>query len=349
MNSDQILYDIKHAIHAASSILITGQDVPDGDSLGSELALYDMLWQQKRHDKTAQGVEIVIANDAMPPAHYGFFPHVDIITPCETIQARQFQVGFVLDTGTDRIGAVLPVLKKCRAIITIDHHQSRAQGIEQISWIDPAICSVAEMLYDFFEHPGWNLTLTPDIAACLYGGMIYDTGSFRYPNTTAKTLRIAAKLLETGFDFSAVAERLFLEKPYSSLQLLSAVLHTLQRDETGQIIWGVVTQDMLKQAQADIEETDGIITHYAFTQGVKVAILFKETSEHEIKISFRARGAIDVGKFAKALTPKGGGHHRAAGCTLHGSLEQVQELVLQALQQVVTRKGVYGAKNVIVA
>lgn len=337
MNSAQILYDIKYAIHAATSILITGQDAPDGDSVGSELALYDMLWQQKRYDNTDQGVEIVIANDAMPPARYKFFPHFDIITPCEAIQTHQFEVGFVLDAGTDRIGAVLPVLKNCQTIITIDHHQSRARGIEQISWIDPHICSVAEMLYDFFEHPAWHLTLTPEIAACLYGGMIYDTGSFRYPNTTSKTLRIAARLLETGFDFSAAAERLFLEKPYSSLQLLGAVLRTLQRDETGQIIWGVVTQDMLKQAQADIEETDGIITQYAFTQGVKVAILFKETAEHDIKISFRARGAVDVGKFAKSLTPKGGGHHRAAGCTLSGSLTQVQEHVLRALQQVMSK------------
>ncbi len=338
MTSDQILYTIKQVIHAANSILITGQDVPDGDSLGSQLALYDMLWQQKCYDKTDQGVEIVIANDAMPPAQYEFFPHIEIVTPCQSIQSRRFEVGFVLDAGTDRVGEVLPVLKHCQTIITIDHHQSRAHGIEQISWIHPDICSVAEMLYDFFEHPAWNLTLTPEIAACLYSGIIYDTGSFRYPNTTSKTLRIAAQLIETGFDFSLAAERLFLEKPYSSLQLLSAVLHTLRRDETGQIIWGVVTQDMLKQAQAHSEETDGLITQYAFTRGVKVAILFKETSAHDIKISFRARGAVDVGKFAQSLTSKGGGHHRAAGCTLHGSLEQVQERVLQALQQVVSEK-----------
>ena len=335
MNTIQFLYDIKRVVQQADRILITGQDVPDGDSLGSQLALYDILWQQKRHDRTDQGVHIVIANDTMPPAQYGFFPKVEIVTPAEAIQDQHFEVGFVLDAGTDRIGKVFPALKQCRTIITIDHHQSRAQGIEHISWIDPDICSVAEMLYDFFEHPAWNLSLTPDIAACLYAGIIYDTGSFRYPKTTPRTLRIAAKLVETGFNFAVVAERLFLEKPYSSLQLLSAVLQTLQRDDTGEIIWGTVTQDMLTQAQADIEETEGIITHYAFTKGTKVAILFKEVSAQEIKISFRARGAVDVGQFAKSLTPKGGGHHRAAGCTLHGTLEQVQERVLQALQQVI--------------
>lgn len=334
MSTAQLLYDIKHAVHQASEILITGQDVPDGDSLGSQLALYDILWQQKRQDRGESDVEIVIANDTMPPAQYGFFPNIEVVTPAEAIRGRRFEVGFVLDAGTDRVGKVFPVLRQCGTIITIDHHQSRAQGIEHISWIDPEICSVAEMLYEFFEHPAWNLSLTPDIAACLYAGVIYDTGSFRYPKTTPRTLRIAAKLVETGFDFSAVAEQLFLEKPYSSLQLLSAVLQTLQRDATGQIIWGAVTQDMLKQTQADIEETEGIITHYAFTKGTKVAILFKEISEQEIKISFRARGAVDVGKFAKSLTPKGGGHHRAAGCTLEGPLELVQELVLQALQQV---------------
>ena len=333
MKSEQILKDIKQAITNANRILITGQGDPDGDSLGSQLALHDILLQQKQHDGNAEDVEIIISNDMLPPDHYAYFPNVDSITPVETIQDQQFDVGFVLDAGTDRIGKVLPMLQTCRTIITIDHHQSRAKGLEHISWIEPQKCSVSEMMYDFFEHPDWNITLTPDIAACLYAGIIYDTGSFRYPKTTPRTHQVTAKLLETGIDFAVIAERMFLEKPYSSIQLLRAVLQNIERDPSGEIIWGTITQDILRQTHARIEEADGIITNYAFTKGTKVAILFKEIEQRQVKISFRARGAIDVGRFAKALTPKGGGHDRAAGCTLNGTVEEVQQQVVSALQK----------------
>jgi phosphoesterase RecJ-like protein len=333
MNTTQILQQIKNIIDLSTRILITGQGNPDGDSLGSQLALYGILMQQKRHSTLAQPPEIVISNDFPPPVQYDFFPNIDIIVPCEKIQDRQFEVGFVLDSGTDRVGKVLPVLEKCQHIINIDHHQSRKKGIEHIAWLEPEICSVAEMIYRFFEHPDWQVTLTADIAACLYGGIIYDTGAFRYPKTTPRTHQIAAKLLATGIDFARLTEQMFLERPLCAVRLLTAVLETLQRDAQGEIIWGYITQEMLRRVEAQLEQDEGIITQYAFTKGSKVAVLFKEISTNEVKISFRARGAIDVGRFARKLDPRGGGHHRAAGCTLSGTLESVQKSVIPELQK----------------
>jgi phosphoesterase RecJ-like protein len=289
--------------------------------------------QQKQHAGTNELLEIVISNDFPPPNHYNFLPNVEIVTPCKKIQNHRFDVGFVLDSGTDRVGKVLPVLQKCKHIINIDHHQSRAKGIENISWVDPTVCSVAEMIYDFFEHSAWNVSLNSDIAACLYTGIIYDTGSFRYPRTIPRTHRIAAKLLETGIGFTKISEQLFLEKPFSAVQLLGAVLQNLHRDPSGEIIWGTITQALLKRIRARPEEDEGIITQYAFTEGTKVAALFKEISATEVKVSFRTRGAIDVGRFAKKMSPQGGGHQRAAGCTLKGTIEEVQTLVISMLQK----------------
>ena len=325
-----LLSQIRESVDAAHSILITGQANPDGDSIGSQLALYDILTQHVQQ-VTAAPVEIVIANDELPAAQYDFLPQIGSVTPFEAIQDRQFDVGFILDGSRDRIGRVLPVLEKCRYAINIDHHRNRAPSAEQVAWIEPEMSSVAEMVYGFLEHPAWQAALNPDIAACLYAGLIYDTGSFRYPSTTARTLEIAGKLIATGIDFARIAECLFLEKSFAAVQLLSAVLRNLQRTADGAIIWGTITQALLAAVQATPNEEEGIITQYAFLKGGKVAVLFRELDQEKIKVSFRAHGALDVGRFAQKISAQGGGHPRAAGCTLSGTMHAVQETVIRAL------------------
>jgi phosphoesterase RecJ-like protein len=334
MQSDQILRKIKEIVDTTNSILITGQAIPDGDSLGSQLALHDILVQQKQNARTTDTLDIVISNDSPPPLSYKFFPNIHLVTSFDDVEDRQFDVGFILDSSRDRVGKVLQVLQKCRYTINIDHHQSRTEGNEDVSWVDHNICSVAEMIYEFFEHPDWNVSITSHIAACLYAGIIYDTGSFRYPKTTPRTHQIVAKLLETGIDFAKISEQLFLETTFSKLGLLRGVLQSLQRDPSGEIIWGTITQKLLKTVHAQPGEDGGIITQYAFTKGTKVAVLFKELSPRTITVSFRSRGEIDVGHFARKVHEKGGGHSRAAGCSFDNkTIEEVQELVLNALQK----------------
>jgi phosphoesterase RecJ-like protein len=332
METDYILKKIKDIIDTTNSILISGQANPDGDSLGSQLALYAILEQHKQQTEPSGNPDIVISNDEPPPSRYSFLPNFHVIIPYEEIQHRQFDVGFILDSGSDRVGRVLPVLQKCTYTINIDHHKNRVKSQEHIAWVEPEMSSVGEMVYGFLEHPEWNVTLNTDIAACLYAAIIYDTGSFRYPSTSPRTHRIATKLLETGIDFAKIAEHVFLEKPFSAVQLLSVVLQNLQRIPNGEILWGTITQKLLKTVHAMPEVEEGIITQYAFTKGVKVAVLFKELSSTRVKVSFRSRGALDVGKFAQNISTQGGGHQRAAGCILTGEIGDVQEMVIRALQ-----------------
>ena len=331
MNSYEILDQIAAIIQGASTILITGQGNPDGDSVGAELALHDIISQQRQPGGSLP--EIVICNDDPVPPHYDFFPNIGRIQPVEQTQGRRFEVGFVVDSGTSRLQQVLPLLQTCQRIINIDHHQSRAAGIETLAWIEPQISSVCEMVYGFFEHPAWRVALTPDIAACLYAGMIYDTGVFRYPNTTPRTLEVAGKLIGTGIDFARIVEQLLLEKRLSALRLLAAVLDSVRVNATGEVIWGRVTQDMLRRAGATFDDEEGMISQFAFTKGTKVAALFKEFGEQMTKISFRSRGALDVGNVAKSLTPQGGGHDRAAGCTMHTPLIEAERAVIAALER----------------
>ncbi len=336
MTSADMLDNIHQILDSCNSILISGQGNPDGDSVGSQLALYDILMQEKASFRHGNTLEIVIANNEMPPPVYHFLPNIARIIPAEQIADRQFDVGFILDSSTDRTGQVLPILQRCRHTVNIDHHRTRAANADTIAWVEPDKSSVCEMVYDFFEHPGWHVTLTPDIAACLYAGMIYDTGTFRYPSATARTLRIAATLVETGINFSRIVEQLLLEKSRAALNLLIAVLDNLYWDETGEIVVGIISQELWRQLEVQPGDDDGVITQYAFTKESKVAVLLRELPSRDIKVSFRSRGALDVGQLARTLHPQGGGHPRAAGCTLQGSLDEVRVRVVSALQQALT-------------
>ena len=331
MNAIEYLQRIYAITANAQTILISGQGNPDGDSLGAELVLYDMIMQQRRRITPDALPDIVICNDEPTTPGYRFFPNIARIVSAQEIAGRGFDAGFVVDAGTDRVGQVLPFLQTCRDVINIDHHRTRATGIETLAWIEPNICSVCEMLFAFFESPQWALELTPDIATCLYAGIIYDTGVFRYPNTTSRTLEIAAKLLATGIDFGAIVEKLFLEKSLAGLRLQAHVLSSLKTDPKGDILWGKITQAMLRESGATFDDEEGMIATFTFARGTKAAVLFKEFGERQIKVSFRAWGAVDVGQVAKRLSSQGGGHARAAGVTLLMPLEDAERLVITAL------------------
>lgn len=340
LNSYQILKEIKQIVDKSKSFLITGQYNPDGDSIGAELALYKILTFTKsdRHGVLDPEVVIDIVNEEPPPHRYRFLPNFHAVKPLEEVQGQRYEVGFIVDGGRDRTGEVLPLLEKCDYTINIDHHKSRLKSNDTISWVEPYISSTCELIFEFIDHPDWKIPLTSDIATCIYTGMIYDTGSFQFSSTSPRTHRIAARLLEAGINAWKISEEVLLVKSYAALKLLTAVLSQVRRDPRGGILWSVITQKMLEETGATPQDEEGIINQYNFVEGCEAAVLFKEVSKNKIKVSLRSRGRIDMGAVAKSLNPGGGGHERAAGCTLEGSMEEVQERVLRAVE-----KALYGS------
>jgi phosphoesterase RecJ-like protein len=336
MNSHQILKEIKQIVDTGKSFLITGQYAPDGDSIGAELALYKILSVAKGSKGGAPPVDVIIdiVNEELPAARYQFLPNLHAIKPLEKVRGQKYEVGFIVDGGRNRTGEVLSLLEKCDYTINIDHHKSRVVGSDTITWIEPHISSTCELIFEFIEHPDWKIPLTQDIAECLYTGMIYDTGSFQYSSTSSKTHRIAAKLLEVGISAWKINEQVLLTKSYPALKLLATVLSEVRRDFRGGILWSALTQKMLEETGAKPQDEEGIITQYNFTEGGEVALLFKEIGKNKIKVSMRSRGKVDVGAVAKSLNPEGGGHERAAGCTLEGIMEEVQQRVLNVVEKV---------------
>jgi phosphoesterase RecJ-like protein len=165
-----------------------------------------------------------------------------------------------------------------------------------------------------------------DIALCLYTSIFTDTGSFRYSNTSAKSMRIAADMIEAGADPWLVTENVYESFAYRRLKLLGSVLSSINRSDDGRAAWVVVTEELFRQNSASAEDTDNFINFVRSTKGVEVAVLFRQTAERQFKISLRSKGRVDLSGLAQSLG--GGGHKNAAGATVDGTLSEVQAKVI---------------------
>lgn len=296
-------------LHAANNIAITAHLHPDGDSLGSMLALYHYL--------VAQGKQpMLVLDDKISPA-LNFLPGSDAITTnCD--QPIDSDLLVVLDASDiERIGKISTLIKA--PILNIDHHISNTKYADYF-YIDSTAAATGEIIFQALQAAG--ATITSDMAVCLYTAIATDCGFFRYANTSPKTMRYGAYLMELGVKPNLIAETLETV-PLSNIKLLTDVLETLQVHDDGKI--AVITVDARSLDPA--ESTEGFINYPRNLEGVDIAMLFKIVDDHTIRVSMRSRQA-DVSKLA--LQFGGGGHARAAGCTVDGTIDSAAQQVITA-------------------
>jgi phosphoesterase RecJ-like protein len=293
----------------AENVVITGHVHPDGDCLGSMLALY-RLCQQKR-------VKARLLLDDEIPSFYAFLPDLDAIErPIEPIEADLL---IVLDASDiERIGKVREYVSA--PVLNLDHHISNT-GFADYLFLDPLAAATGSILYSLFRQEG----IKPDelTATCLYTAIATDCGFFRYANTTSDTLRYAAELLDCGVQPALVAEALET-KPASNIFTLIHVLETLEIVLEGKVACVTVSPDVLEIG----ESTDDFINYPRSIEGVEVAIMFKQTDASFTRISLRSRN-VDVS--AIALSFGGGGHKRAAGCSIASPLDEAKRQIFVAV------------------
>ncbi|MDT8420569.1 MAG: bifunctional oligoribonuclease/PAP phosphatase NrnA [Desulfuromonadales bacterium] len=308
---------IVQQIEQGNSFLIASHGSPDGDAIGSTLALALALQQM--------GKEVVALNVDGVPETFAFLPGADkLVTGIEA--TRQFDVGFVLDAGELRRAGV-PVEDHCKTLINIDHHPHSDFG--DICYLDTSASATAALIYRILKACGFPLCL--DIATSLYTAILSDTGSFRYSNADPEAFAIAGELVELGIDTWEIASRLYESQPAQRMMLLARVLPTLDISGCGKFASVTMSTEMLEAAGARAEDTDGFVNYPRAIQGVEVAVFFRQISQEQTKVGFRSRGAVDVGEFARKLG--GGGHHNAAGVTIDGPLEEVRLAVLRLLER----------------
>lgn len=312
------LTDIAVAIDQANSVLICGHVMPDGDSLGSMLALGLVL------EKLGKKVTMGGADPA--PALYGFLPGIDRYVAGGP-PAGEYDTFIVLDCSVpERLGSgYQELLSSGMVIINLDHHAgSRFFGTYR--YIDPAAAAVGEIIFDLFKIMGADIFL--EAAICLYTAIVTDTGSFQYENMRPNTHRRVAELLEIGVPAAWINQELYEEKPRAALDLLGLALGTLSLSSCGKVCWMTVTRKLLRISGAEDEHTEGLVNYARAVRGVQVGLLFRETEDGDFKISFRSKGIVDANRLA--ATFGGGGHPRAAGCVMRGHLAEMQEKVVNA-------------------
>ncbi len=308
--------DIIAALRSCNRLLISVHKNPDGDALGSQLALMLAL---EKSNKT------VVAQNIDPvPEIYRFLPASSRIKTGSTVEGR-YDAILVLDADPPRTGLFdgnYPAVIR----INIDHHITNPAEWP-LTWLAPTASATGEMVYELIQRLG--VPMDREIALCLYTAIFTDTGSFRYSNTTPKSMRIAAELIEAGADPWLVTENVYESFAYRRIKLLGNVLAGVERSEDGRIAWVVVTEELFRRFGATSEDTENFINFVRSTKGVEVAILFRQTAALQYKISLRSKGRVDLSGLAQSLG--GGGHKNAAGSTLDGTLDEVQKRVIGAV------------------
>jgi bifunctional oligoribonuclease and PAP phosphatase NrnA len=314
----QVPSEVLDAIRPSERVLLFAHVYPDGDVLGSQLGLGLAL--------RAAGRMVTFACAHPVPDPFPFLPGA-----ADVQQWKTGRNGFDLVVALDcpdpaRLGGLLDGARGPAArVLNIDHHgDNRRYG--DVNWVDTRAAATGEMVYDLIEAA--RLPLTRDVAVNLYTAIVTDTGSFRYSNTTPKTLRVAAHLVELGVDPAHVATTVYETRHLAGLRLLGQVLQGVETDADGAIAWLVI--DRALASSPDLPEAEEFVNYPRSVRTAKVAVLFRELPD-AVKVSLRAKGEVDVARIAARLG--GGGHPNAAGVILPGSLADAKTVVLGAVRE----------------
>ena len=295
---------------------------PDGDALGSELALYSFLKDL--------GKQVKIFNTDTAPKNYRFLPFYDAILPAKAFQQDFPEVLVVLDAGVlKRIGAYLSrSLIPTQATVNIDHH-SAAEPFGDYNLVETDASSTSEIIYRLIRHHG--TPIGKERAMCLYTGIMFDTGCFRYSNSTPMAHHVAADLIEEGIVVDEIYRAVYETVPIGTLLLLSEVFQTFGTTPDGKIGWLYATQEMFRKTGTTRDDVDGFINHIRSVDTVEVAILMSEQKNGESKASLRSKSSVDVGEIASVFG--GGGHQRAAGCEIDAPCEEAIGQLVATVQR----------------
>ncbi|OGQ96820.1 MAG: phosphoesterase [Deltaproteobacteria bacterium RIFOXYD12_FULL_57_12] len=325
--SDESLGRIVAELKGKKNVLVATHVFPDGDALGSQLAMGNIL--------EGMGKKVFYYSEERISHLYDYMPG------CEKLESRLpkpavFDAIISLDCGDCfRLGEALEDLREIHPFVVIDHHSGHKE-FGDLRWIDPNRSSTGEMVYELAVALGADISY--EAAFCLFTAIVADTGSFKYDCTTASTFRVAGELVDLGVKPYDVARKLFDNYTTGRLRLLEAVLGTLEMHADGQIAIITVTQEMFARTGAKRDDTEDFINYPRALNTVKVAIFIKEGIDGWIGVSMRAKGECDVAQLA--MTFGGGGHRNAAGYRLQGStIAAVRTALLPELLRRLAAKG----------
>ncbi len=318
----------RDAIHRVAAELRPGSTVAlsthvnaDGDGCGSETAFARLLAQRD--------VKVRIVNPTPWPAMFTFLLGDDVVdrTPDGPAALRGVDALVVMDiSDVSRLGALAESVRALRIPkLVIDHHIASDEPAGSVVLADTAACATGELVYDFARELG--LQMDERIAVSLYTALLTDTGGFRFSNTTPRCHAIAGALLAAGVDPEEMYRRVYASVPIGRLRMLRDALDTLEVDPELGLAWLSVPAGAMEQHGLRSEDLDGVVEHARSIEGTRLALFFRDLGYGKVKVSFRSTGEVDVNRFARNFG--GGGHARAAGALIPGSLDDVRQRVVE--------------------
>lgn len=306
---------IRDAILQRQRFVITSHARPDGDAIGSQVA---MMWALRELGKDVQ----MVSADAAPP-QFQVFPGVRDIRVSKTVNG-QFDAAIVMECGDLSRTGVEGFEKYF--VINIDHHVGNT-GYGALNWFDPGSAACGEMVFDLIV--ALDVRLTPEIATNIYVTILTDTGGFHFSHITPRTFDICRRCTEAGAAPEAIARAIYDSSTMGRLRLMGAVLHNLEFEGGGRAAVAALTLKLLQETGATHDDADGLINIPLNVKDIEAVAFFKEIAPDDFRVSLRSKGDVDVNRVANAFG--GGGHKNAAGCTLNGSYAEVRRKLVAEL------------------
>ncbi|MBO6266431.1 MAG: bifunctional oligoribonuclease/PAP phosphatase NrnA [Acidaminococcaceae bacterium] len=314
MSKNCTLAETAKLLKEAGKMVIVSHISPDGDTLGSSLAL--------AHALRMLGKEVMLNVDDDIPSVFSFLPGIGEYMRFAPDDSVPVDLLIVIDASSaDRAGNAMNVVK-ARSVLNIDHHKTNTHFADYL-YLDSDAAATAEIIYSLLLELGTELNT--EIATCIYEGLYTDTGSFKYSNTTSRTLSIASALLTYGVNPSLISDNMEV-KSRSQVEMLGKVLETLTFLRDGKIAYVEVAPELYDYNV----DTDTFVSYPRYIEGVEVALLFKQVEENLTRVSFRSK-QVDVAKIA--LSFGGGGHQKASGCSIHAPLKEAESIVLPVVEE----------------
>ncbi|MCD2491606.1 bifunctional oligoribonuclease/PAP phosphatase NrnA [Lacrimispora sp. NSJ-141] len=300
---------LKEILTKVNNVAVIGHVRPDGDCVGSCLGLRNYL------ELSAPELQVQVYLESFPES-FGFLKGAETVSH-DTADGNVYDLCIVLDASDkERLGGFAGYFDHAGKTVCIDHHVTNT-GFAGLMHVRPECSATSEVLYTLMD----DAYVDRQVAECLYMGIVHDTGVFKHSNTTRATMEIAGRLIEKGIPFSEIIDRTFYEKTYKQNQILGRALTESVQFMDGACIYSAVRQKDLDFYQVETKDLDGIIDQLRITKGVECAVFLYETSPQEFKVSMRSNNVVDVSRIAAFFG--GGGHVRASGCTMTGSVYDV--------------------------
>lgn len=318
--------NLKDLILQSKKIGVTSHVDPDGDSIGSILALSLALKQVSRD------VDVFI-NEKLP-GRYKFLPGSSNIKSHDEIKDREYDLFFALDCGDKgRLGSNLGVMEKSKLVVNLDHHISNT-GFGHINIVDIGSSSTCEIVYNIIKE--LKLSITKEIATAIYMGIITDTGNFMYDNASHRTYLIAAELIKANIDKEQIIYNLYQRRSINNLRFLGYSLSNVEIELGGRLAIFSIPSDLLKKFKIAKDEVEGIVNYGRDIDGVDISVSIREVEDNKVKVSFRSKDdRVDVRALAEIFN--GGGHKKAAGATISGSLDEVKGQIIDKVKEMLRR------------